>query len=448
MKKFYIFLSVLLLSLFWLVGTYSFASVNYSQLEEFNFNGNSKEMLEQCIYKISNFNLEDYGNKVRSSDQDDWALLLSVFNNSSYVSFYYTLNSQANADSSLSNPNAMNFMCFSNNSWNSGNGYNFTIYRKSLTETRINSSTITSQSIAGNINTSYASKFLFVSDKWYKAIGNNWLPPQPQLNFVPLSNVIKNIGGINFYIQNFTRYETFFKIGQLSNFDYREYYHGICAMLVNGVYQNSNIQLYINPNGEVFVYTSNLLFNQGYGFKFFNGELETDIYNFYFISNGQTSGDIISSGDYVYNGFDNNDLVPVANIINSQYEVNSGEIIGTLDSIFPSGDVSTIANAYDYYSYENNYFAFLYGFFNNIIEKLTSSGEQSLTIRYRDYNTTLYSGDFFVPNSPLKTLVTTILIVFTYFLIMQQLDSMFKHIREMNIHGFLHDTDVDYHFFL
>ena len=426
MKKFYIFLSVLLLSLFWLVGTCSFAAVEkLNQMTISEYNGTFKDLVSSLTENYYDLTIEEYEENITQTTTvlNNFNYLLTDFNDSNFISYYATVTSNSNNTSNVE----ISVQFSTKNTWTSAIVHKYSLFKlKSNTTWNVTRTTSTANTVGGSGN-----RFLYYNNEWY--FGNNRdFTPVLALNFSPLSNIIKNIGGINFYIQNFTRYETFFKIGQILNFDYREEYRGICAMLVNGVYQNSNIQLYINPNGEVFVYTSNLLFNQGYGFKFFNGDLETDIYNFYFIPNGSSSGDINSSGDYVYNGFDNNDIVPIANLINDQYSVNSGEMSAYIDSLFSSGDLSPIADAYDFDSFENNYFNYLYGFFTNIINTLTSEGDVTLPITYRSFSYNLKSSDFYVPNSPLKTLVTTILIVFCFFLVYQQLDKMFKHIRTTN----------------
>ena len=116
--------------------------------------------------------------------------------------------------------------------------------------------------------------------------------------------------------------------------------------------------------------------------------------------------------------------------------------------MFPSGDFSVITDSFNYDNYSNSYFDLLYNFYRNILTTLTSSGNVTLPISYRNFNMVLNSSDYFVPNSTLKTLVTTILIVWCVFLIYQDLDKQYRHIRQFEISKFLHDTDVDYHIFL
>lgn len=343
----------------------SFGSVEkLNQMTISEYNGTFKDLVSSLTENYYDLTIEEYEENITQTTTvlNNFNYLLTDFNDSNFISYYATVTSNSNNTSNVE----ISVQFSTKNTWTSAIVHKYSLFKlKSNTTWNVTRTTSTANTVGGSGN-----RFLYYNNEWY--FGNNRdFTPVLALNFSPLSNIIKNIGGINFYIQNFTRYETFFKIGQILNFDYREEYRGICAMLVNGVYQNSNIQLYINPNGEVFVYTSNLLFNQGYGFKFFNGDLETDIYNFYFIPNGTSSGDI-SSGDYVYNGFDNNDIVPIANIVNSQYDVNSGEIGAYIDNtLFPSGDFSTIASAYDFDSFENQYFNYIYGFFTNIINTLT-----------------------------------------------------------------------------
>lgn len=367
MKHWFSCLLVGFLFLFMFVGSFSFASVSYTNFSEFEYNGNINDFVDWAFDTAFKKTLQVYETDLINLNNqnriDNFNLFKTCLNDkTTYISYYTPCNYNGNYNkyngNSSTNGKFNEFQInFSNNTnWNGNVGYSFQFYYMNDEPNCIKSNLTSGLSINGSANpsTSLSSiKYLYANEKWYVTKNKNTnIPPMINLKFIPVSNTLKNISGIPFYIQNFWRYETNFHIGNIQDFNSNLSYSGYALLLINGQYQTSDVSLYIAPDGQVYVYTSNLLYNQGYAFKFFNGDLETDIYNFYFIPYGQTSGDIDSSGDYVYTGNDNNNNVPIINQINenqdfwkntydSLFAMNSGdatEVYNMIASYFPSGE--------------------------------------------------------------------------------------------------------------
>lgn len=293
-----------------------------------------------------------------------------------------------------------------------------------------------------------------LNNQWGNFIGQQYYVSG--LTFEPFPEPTKTLNGVTYYIKSISRTVPMWRLGTLSNISQNG--TGKCSAFLDEWvgYWHPFYQPPVNNNGntsaEVYLDNSKVLYNNAYRIRFSDYDNWTDYTYFIFIPYGETfSGDLIS-GDLLYTGNDNNDNIGLINTIENQYSLNSGEVGLVLDQFLPSGNflsgdfgMFTEALGHDY---SNSYFDKLYTFYRNILYTLTLTGDVTLNISYRNWSTTLHASDYQVPNNPIKTLVTTLLIVWTIFLFYQQFDKMFRHIATFNLAAFLHDSDVDYHMFL
>ena len=178
------------------------------------------------------------------------------------------------------------------------------------------------QTISGNINSTNLSRYLYYNNTaWYIA-NNSGYTPIFKFNFVPTYNYIKQISSVNFNVKEFNRQISYINLGKITNFTD---FHNIIGKLY--VYTSPSEYIFqndvdISNDGEVYIFTNNLYYEQGYRLQFFYDEGQSDIFNFYFVTIGTSSGDI-PSGDFVYNNNNDNYILPIINSINNQYNVNS-----------------------------------------------------------------------------------------------------------------------------